>query len=174
MEGTPFRTSAVKRTMLPHLLRPYSARKTPAPIPSGTPIMLAVTSNITEPTIALATPPPISPIGLGICVRKSQFSPPTPRTIMVPRIRNNGTVTISAPSVISPRATILVSLRRREMVVGINLGNGPRRHSARDRPDQQSGQCVHNQRNHKQNQRHFHQCALVSISYGFRELIGDH
>ena len=31
------------------------------------------------PTMALAKPPPFSPIGLGKCVKKSQLKAPTPR-----------------------------------------------------------------------------------------------
>src|SRR6476646_3708397 len=144
-EGTPFRASAVKRTTLPNLLRPYSARKTPAPIPRGMPIRLAKPRSNIDPAIALPIPPPSSPMGLGICVRKAQFKEPKPRCTTVPRIRNSGTVTIRAAIVIRPRARPLESLRRRE-VVWLALGKGPRWHSPGDRPDQQYSQRVNDER----------------------------
>src|SRR5882724_4259488 len=147
-EGTPFNASAVKRTILPNLFRPYSAKKTPAPIPNGTPIRLAKPKSRSDPTIALPMPPPSSPIGLGIWVRKAQFKAPNPRTTTVPRIRKRGTVTISAANVMRPSAIELESLRRRE-VVWISLGKGPRQHSPGDGPDQQHGQGVHYQGYHK-------------------------
>jgi hypothetical protein len=75
MEGTPLSTSAVKRTALASLVpRPNSARKMPPAMPMGTPIRLPTANRIADPAIALAMPPPDSPTGLGICVKKSRFS----------------------------------------------------------------------------------------------------
>src|SRR5579884_4013091 len=144
MEGTPFNTSAVKRTMLPHLFLPYSARKTPEPIPSGTPIRLATASNSMEPTIALAMPPPVSPIGLGIWVRKSQFSAPMPRVITVPRIRKRGIVTMKVARQMEPSASQFVTRLRTEMFCE-DLSKSPRRHSPGNRPDKQTGERINDQ-----------------------------
>src|SRR6185312_7091578 len=135
--------------------------------------MLAKPSSMIDLTIALAMPPPSSPIGLGICVKKVQFSSPKPRKSTVPRIRKRGTVTTRAASVIEPNASQLESLRRKETVRN-GLGKGPRRHSPCDRPDQQAGQGIYNEGDNEQDQRHFHQRAQIGISYSFREFICDH
>ena len=42
-------------------------------------MMLAMPRMSTDPTIALAIPPPDSPTGLGVCVRKAQLIEPKPR-----------------------------------------------------------------------------------------------
>src|SRR5690348_11222005 len=144
----------------------------PEPIPRGTPMMLARPSSMIEPTMALAMPPPSSPIGLGICVKNAQFSSPKPRKSTVPRIRKSGTVTTRAASVIEPSASQLESLRRKE-TVRKGLGKGPRRHSPSDRPDQQASQGIHNEGDNEQDQRHFHQRAQIGISNSFRELVCD-
>ncbi len=78
IEGTPFKTSAVNRTSDPNVLLPYSARYTPAITPTGTANAEATPMRISVPTIALAIPPPVSPTGFGIFVKKSQLSDENP------------------------------------------------------------------------------------------------
>ena len=79
MDGTPFSTSEVNRTILPKRLpRPNSERYIPAPIPIGTPIRLAIPRIKTDPAMAFAIPPPNSPGGMGVLVKKSRFSEPKP------------------------------------------------------------------------------------------------
>ena len=62
----------------------------PAPIPNGTPITLAMPRMNIDPTMALAMPPPASPTGFGVCVRKAQLIDPTPRINQVAENANNG------------------------------------------------------------------------------------
>jgi len=78
IEGTPFRTSAVNLTSRPSRPRPNSARYTPAPIPMGTPIQLAIARIIIEPRIPFAIPPPCSPTGFWIWVKNAQLTEPAP------------------------------------------------------------------------------------------------
>src|SRR5215470_14386138 len=174
MEGTPLRTSAVNRTTFPYTFRPYSARKIPVPMPNGIPMMLAMRRMNPEPTSALAMPPPGSPGGFGIWVKKAQFSPAIPRYTTVPNTRNNGTVTIRAARVIPPSAIQLLSLRRQLIAGCKGLGKGPRRLSARYAPYQKTRQSIHNQSYDKQNQGNFNQRTQVEIVSGFRKLIGNH
>ena len=50
----------------------------PAPIPSGTPMRLAMPRITMDPTMAFAMPPPGSPTGFGVCVRNAQLIEPAP------------------------------------------------------------------------------------------------
>ena len=57
----------------------------PAPIPIGSPMTDAIsTSMIPVPTIAFAIPPPVSPVGAGIFVKKFQFTDAAPCFSEVP------------------------------------------------------------------------------------------
>src|SRR6266700_1127724 len=103
--------------------------------------------------MALTMPPPVSPIGLGSCVKKARFSPLIPRASTVPKIRNSGTVTSSIAREIKPKARLLVSRRCNAMFCE-ELSKGPRRHSSSDGPDQKSGERVDNQSQHKQDKGH--------------------
>src|SRR5271157_3380146 len=119
----------------------------PAPTPSGTPMTLAKPRMKTDPTIAFAIPPPASPTGFGVWVRKAQLIDPTPRKTRYANIANNGTSTRMTVSTATPVITWLVIRRRKEIggtvCAEIFLsGIGPRRLAASDRPDQQSGQSV--------------------------------
>ena len=49
--------------------------------PIGTPIAAATASNTRVPTMALAIPPPTSPVGLGSWVKKFQSSEEAPSRI---------------------------------------------------------------------------------------------
>ena len=53
-------------------------QETPAPIPSGTPIRLAIARITPEPIIAFAMPPPASPTGFGSCVKNEMLIEPMP------------------------------------------------------------------------------------------------
>src|ERR1700732_3971954 len=96
MDGTPFSKSVVYRTTNENVLPPNSARYTPASKPTGKPISAANISNFKLPTIALAIPPPVSPTGLGSCVKKFQFNDLPPFQIKYPRIKNKIETTPSA------------------------------------------------------------------------------
>ena len=56
----------------------YSERCTPVMQPIGTAKSAAIPMRISVPTIALAMPPPTSPTGFGMCVKKARFSAPIP------------------------------------------------------------------------------------------------
>jgi len=49
--------------------------------PIGTAKSAAIPMRISVPTMALAIPPPVSPTGFGILVKKSQFNAPAPSLI---------------------------------------------------------------------------------------------
>ena len=73
MDGTPLRTSAVKRIHQFRRDAPYSERNTPPSTPMGTPSTAACPSKMNVPTMALAMPPPVSPTGFGNWVKKARF-----------------------------------------------------------------------------------------------------
>ncbi len=68
----------MNRTSVANFARGYSERKTPEMIPIGIARVAAIPIRISVPTIALAMPPPASPTGLGIFVKKSQLSEEKP------------------------------------------------------------------------------------------------
>src|SRR6266566_9047099 len=72
MDGTPVRTSAMKRTVLPSRALGNSLTQIAAPRPMGIAISTAHATTNTLPTSALAIPPPDSPGGKGKPVRKFQ------------------------------------------------------------------------------------------------------
>ena len=78
IDGTPFSTSAVKRTSDANGFFPYSDRYTPAITPTGMARAEAIAIRYSVPSIALAMPPPDSPTGFGIFVKKSQLSEEKP------------------------------------------------------------------------------------------------
>src|SRR6202451_988026 len=96
MDGTPFSKSVVYRTTNENVLPPNSARYTPVSNPTGRPIKAANISSFRLPTMALAIPPPVSPTGLGSCVKKFQLSDVPPFQIRYPRIKNRIETTPSA------------------------------------------------------------------------------
>ena len=55
---------------------PCSARYRPAPMPTGSPISDAIPTRISVPTMAFAIPPPASPTGRGMWVKKPSESAP--------------------------------------------------------------------------------------------------
>ena len=81
MDGTPFKMSAAKRIHQFNFVPPYSERKTPPSTPTGTPMTAAWASRIKVPAIALPMPPPVSPSGLGTCVKKAQLSEVKPSLV---------------------------------------------------------------------------------------------
>src|ERR1043165_4441234 len=74
IDGTPFSTSAAKRTADEKRVPEYSERCMPAMQPTGTANSAAMPMRISVPTMALAMPPPISPSGLGVWMKNARFS----------------------------------------------------------------------------------------------------
>src|SRR5580693_6850184 len=153
----------------------------PAPIPIGTPIRLAINRIKAEPAMALAIPPPASPTGFGVCVRKAQLMDPMPLYTRYPKIAPSGSKTrITAPT--ARPVTRLLSPRRHRLtgaeatvVAGVRVSDiGPRRGSAGNRPDQKLGQNIHDNRDDEQCQAYLDQSAQVNVASGLGKLIGDH
>src|SRR6202049_1591632 len=59
----------------------------------GTPMVLAISKMKAEPAMALAMPPPGSPTGFGVCVRKSQLIEPMPLYTRYPKTAPSGSRT---------------------------------------------------------------------------------
>jgi hypothetical protein len=78
IDGTPFNVSAANLTAEAKRLPRYSDKYTPLRMPMGTAIAAARPVSIKVPTIAFAIPPPGSPTGRGLCVKKSRLSDWTP------------------------------------------------------------------------------------------------
>ena len=78
IEGTPVSTSAMKRMIEPIRGLAYSETKMPISRPTGIATTLASETMITVPTIEFLTPPPVSPSGFGVFVKKSRLRWPTP------------------------------------------------------------------------------------------------
>jgi hypothetical protein len=78
IDGTPFSTSAAKRTTDENFVSGYSARWIPQMQPIGTANREASPMRMRVPTMALPMPPPASPTGFGNCVKKAKFSAPIP------------------------------------------------------------------------------------------------
>src|SRR5258708_39511127 len=85
----------------------------------------------------------------------------------------SGVVTTMAADAIRVSAMALTARRRNPRVSEMSLGNSPRRHAARNAPDQQAGNGVDDQGQREEDQGHLHQGAGVDSAAGFVELIGD-
>jgi hypothetical protein len=113
MEGTPESTSAVKRIASPSRVSPRSARYTPAPTPSGTPMRQAIPTMYKVPAMPFPTPPPVSPTGAGMAVKKLQSSPAIPREITSQSSETSGTSATPSASAQSPVINQLTARRVR-------------------------------------------------------------
>ena len=72
----------------------------------------AMASKTSGPTIALAIPPPASPVGLGSWVRKFQSRAEAPSRIRKYRTRKSGAMTSSAHTNNNPAIAPLLNLRQ--------------------------------------------------------------
>src|SRR5215469_12025044 len=137
----------------------------PAPIPRGTPMILAKPRIKIEPPIAFAIPPPASPTGFGVCVRNAQFSAPAPLYRRYPKMATRGSNTrTTAP----PAATVASAstVRRRMLTKEMPAFSpesdiAPRRSPTRYRPHQQLGENVHDDRHQKQRQSNLYQRTQI-------------
>ena len=111
MDGVPFSTSAMKRVIVASRLAGYSAQKIPAPMPIGSPMMHATPTMIRVPTMAWTTPPPLSPAGTGVWVKKSRLMLLAPLMTRSNRIRNSGSTASTVAT--TSRATITRLRQRR-------------------------------------------------------------
>jgi hypothetical protein len=65
-------------------------------MPSGTPMAQASPTMIIVPTMACLKPPPLSPSGTAVFVKKFQSSEPAPFMISMPRIAASGRMASAA------------------------------------------------------------------------------
>src|SRR5687768_1589017 len=119
----------------------------PAPIPIGSPMRQAIPTMRSVPTSAWATPPPVSPAGAGILVKKSSERLPAPLRIRLSRMKKSGSrATMTAP-IINPTIRLLNALRRmRRFMLGLNRGSqgaAPGSRPAGHPPDEEPGAGVY-------------------------------
>src|SRR5207245_3758679 len=184
MEGTPLRTSAAKRTAEPMRLPLYSERNTPLTIPTGTAGAAARPSRISVPTIALAIPPPGSPTGFGIWVKKAGRRAGSPWRTTKNRMSPSGTSARTTEAAQKTSTAREVARRRRSSPVIFmpscrrgDGGRGRRRHGhrrVREPPQEEPGQRVDDDGDEEEHQPDLDQGVEVEIAGGFRELVGDH
>ncbi len=74
IDGTPFSVSAAKRMREASRVPAYSDMYTPLTTPIGMAITDPRPARIRVPTIEFASPPPVSPTGFGILVKKSRLT----------------------------------------------------------------------------------------------------
>src|SRR6185437_1233149 len=159
MDGTPLSTSAVKRMASPKRLRPYSERKTPAPMPSGTPMALAMPRITPEPRMALAMPPPGTPTGAGVLVRKAQLMEPIPRFNKSAKIAARGSSTSRTAATASAVNRWSSNRRIHEICSDLApalLRMDPRWKATSHTPHQQTGERVDYNRHQEQSQADLH------------------
>ena len=112
IDGVPFSTSATKRvTQVEPAARDTRRSRCPAPMPTGRPMRHAVPTISSVPTIAWATPPPVSPAGAGILVKKSSERLPAPLSTRSPRMKKSGSTATTTRQIMSPTMTLLTSRR---------------------------------------------------------------
>ena len=70
------------------------------------------------PTIALATPPPVSPAGAGIFVKKSSDRLPAPLSSRVPRMNSSGSTAMNTQAMSTPVMTLLFTRRKTRRFTG--------------------------------------------------------
>src|SRR5271166_6594963 len=148
----------------------------PEPIPRGSPITLATARITPVPTIPFAMPPPASPGGFGVLVRKSMLTEPIPLITRYTKMASKGTSTRTAAETANAVAPWLVMRRQRLTSCGAagdtELGTYPRS-SAGDAPDQQPRQGVDDESHDEKRQPYFHQGAEIQIPRGLGKLVGD-
>ena len=116
----------------------------PLMTPTGTANTAPSAVTISVPAIALAMPPPGSPTGVGMCVKKSSVSDCTPRVTAKNRMKPSGS---SANSTAVPQSAVITKetpARTRGLLMRVAPAAASRRSPARapatlpaDPPDQQ-------------------------------------
>src|SRR5207244_787597 len=146
-----------------------------APTPIGRPITLATPTISRVPTMACTTPPPVSPAGAGVLVKKSSERLPAPFITKVIRMKINGSsATMTAPT-ISPTIRLLKTRRRMRRFM---RGPGSQRLApdagpASDAPDQEPCARVHQHRDHEEQEGDVGQRREVHVAHRLGEFVGD-
>src|SRR5208283_4256365 len=148
----------------------------PEPMPNGSPIRLATAKISPVPTIAFAIPPPTSPGGFGVWVRKARFTEPIPLITRYTKMASSGTSTSTTASTANTVAPWLMMRRPRLTSCGAEgdteLGTHPRSPPG-DAPDQQPRQRVDDESHNEKSQPDLHQGAEIQIAGGLGELVGN-
>src|SRR3954463_345354 len=141
----------------------------------GKPMRLAVPTMSRVPTSACTTPPPVSPAGAGVRVKKSSERLPAPLSTRFSRMKNSGmSATITAP-IISPTMKLLRNRRssRRFTAEPASQRAAPRTRAAGHPPDQEAGPGIHQHSCHKKHESHVGQRREMEIAHRLGELVGD-
>src|SRR6266498_994152 len=143
----------------------------------GSPMRLATPTMSRVPMMACATPPPCSPAGAGVLVKKSSDRLPAPLISRSTRMKKSGRrATITAPTM-SPTITLLKARRRRRrfmlrMAFG-SQGFAPGAGTAGHAPDEEARPGIHDHRNEEQQEGDVRQRGEMHVSHRLRELVGD-
>src|SRR5689334_4198221 len=146
-------------------------------MPMGSPIKLATPTMSSVPTMACTTPPPVSPAGAGVLVKKSSDRLPAPLITRLARMKNSGArARITAP-IMSPTIRLLNNRRStRRFMPGLTSGPraaglagsqrlASRGRAARDLPDQEPGTRVDQHRHHEEEERHIGERRQVHVTH---------
>ena len=85
----------------------------------GMPISAATPTISKVPTMALAIPPPVSPGGLGNCVKKFQLSELAPLYSRQPRITNSMATVTTVQTPVRVSITLFTNLRHVKSFMGV-------------------------------------------------------
>src|SRR5512133_359822 len=145
-------------------------------MPIGKPIRLATPTMSSVPTMACSTPPPDSPAGAGIWVKKASERLPAPLSTRLARMKISGRSAATTAPIISPTIRLLKARRRIRRFMGRQapgsqgLAPGPR--PAGHTPDEEPGAGVHEHRHHEEQEGDVGERREVHVAHGLGELVG--
>ena len=122
------------------------------------------------PTMACTTPPPVSPAGAGVWVKKSSERLPAPLSTRLSRMKNSGSSATTTAPIISPTIKLLRPARRTRRFTGALL---PAPEPAGHPPDEQPRAGVHQHRDHEEQEGDVGQGGEVHVADRLGELVGD-
>src|SRR5580658_9521443 len=152
----------------------------PPKTPIGTPTTLAIASSSMVPTMALAMPPPSSPVGFGSWVKKFQSSELAPCFRRKYVTRNRGAMTAPAQMTSTTVTAVLFILRQRANPgVGrkgeASIASGDLDRAAAGHALQHDlGEDVHRYRDAEKHQPQLEQRVEVEVARRLGKLVGDH
>src|SRR4029453_18712299 len=106
---------------------------------------------ISVPTTAWATPPPVSPAGAGVLVKKSSERLPAPLATRLARMKKRGSSATTTATTMSPTIAWLKARRStRRFTAGPSQRLAPGPGAAGDPPDQEARAGVHHDGHHEE------------------------
>src|SRR5205085_1944124 len=136
-------------------------------MPTGTASSAARPMRMPVPTIAFAIPPPVSPTGFGIWVKKARSRAGTPRTNTKNSTMARGTSATRTAAAQSPLITFETSLRMRYRRAKSSGGKGhprcrrPQAAAGGHAPDEQARDGVDGHGDHEQDEPDLHERVQV-------------